>query len=596
MDIVSIISFLSGLAFFLFGMKMMGEAIKKIAGNKMQLILGKLTSSKLKSIGLGTFVTAIIQSSSATSVMVVSFVSAGIMTLTQAIGVVMGANIGTTATGWLLTLAEINSVGVLGSIFSSTFIFGVIAVIGIILFMFARRTAYQNTGLMLVSLSVLMNGMKLMSGAVEPLQSTGAFMQVMDTMNPLLAVLIGIVATAIIQSSSASIGILQAMSLTGIISYSVAIPMIIGMSIGACVPVLLSAITANKDGKRTALSYLYFNIIGGVVFFVAYIILSLSLAESGFFHSPVNSFQIAIASTLFKVFTVVLLFPFIGQLEKLVRWSIRDSGDLPEAILDVMLLNYPAQAIERSGEIIKLMAHNAIDSANIAMDLLFEFDRKKYDQVLKMESEQDKYEDVLGSFLVKLNARELKPAEMHLHAKYLRCITDLERISDHAENIAELGLEIFEENKRFTNLALFELNVCISAVREVMSLALDALVNDNLEAAKYTEPLEEVIDAMAEKMKQNHITRLQHGSCSVNMGFVFNDYINNFERIADHCSNISIAVIEPHEKIAENPHQYLRTVKSSEDNPFQEYLSEFNDKYTAMLKEGENIEDTACEV
>lgn len=597
MDIVLIVSFLSGLAFFLFGMSMMGEAIKKIAGNKMQLVLGRLTSSRIKGIGLGTFVTAIIQSSSATSVMVVSFVSAGIMTLTQAIGVVMGANIGTTATGWILTLADIEGAGALGRLFSTTFLFGVVAVIGIALYMFANKASYKHIGLVLVSLAVLMNGMKLMSGAMEPLQSSEAFMRMMGAVDPLLCVLIGIVSTAVVQSCSASIGILQAMSMTGIIPYSVAVPMVVGMSIGACVPVLLSAITASKDGKRTALSYLYFNVFGGAVFLAIYAILSVFPKANAFFSQTVNSYQIAIVNTLFKVFAVAVLYPFIPHLEKLVRLSIKDSGGAAAAPLDEMLLNYPAQAIERSSEIIGRMAQIAVSNMNTAMDILFDFDKKKYEQVLKLENEQDKYEDILGSFLVKLNARELSDTETHQSAKYLRCITDLERISDHAENIAGLAKENYDEGKQFSQRARFELGVCATALREIMSMTFDALIHDNIQAAYCTEPLEEVIDAMTEKLKQNHIRRLQKGGCSLSVGFVFNDCINNFERIADHCSNISVAVIELHNLSASTPHQYLRTVKMGISSPFQQHLNEFDKKYSDMLKEADGMgEDTACNV
>jgi len=585
MDITSIISLFGGLAFFLFGMSIMGDALKKIAGNRMQTILGRLASTRPKGVILGVFVTAIIQSSSATSVMVVSFVSSGIMNLDQAISVIMGANIGTTATGWILTLAGLDSGSVLGSLLSTTAVFAVVAVIGIILFMIGKTTAKKNLGVILVSLSILMSGMKTMSSAMEPLQTNEAFLSVMRVVsNPVLCILVGIAVTALVQSCSASIGILQAMSVTGIITLSVAVPMVIGMSIGACVPVLISAVTANKDGKRSALSYLYFNVLGGIAFMAVYLIINATARGSLFLSSTANSMSIAIFNTLYKVAAVVMVYPFVPQLKKLVILSIKDPTVPENTLLDEMLLAYPSQAIARCREVVNQMAYIAADNIFVATSLIFNFEIKDYKNLLQKENEEDQYDDKLSNFLVKLNSRELSFTETRLTTKFLRCITDIERISDHSENVAQLAFELSEGGKSFSDQAAAELSVCIDALRELMSITLDALVNDDLEAAYHVEPLEEVIDVLTEKLKQGHISRLQRGACNLEMGLAFNDCINNFERVADHCSNIAVSVIEPHNENASESHSYLRTLKQVDSVIFQKHLKEYAEKYVLKLE------------
>lgn len=584
MDITQIISFFGGLAFFLFGMSMMGESLKKVAGNKMQMILGKLASNRFKGIALGTFVTAIIQSSSATSVMAVSFVSSGIMTLTQAICVVMGANIGTTATGWILTLAGLDNSSALGSLLSTTFIFGVVAVIGIIIYMMGKSTASKSTGSILVSLSILMSGMTAMSDAMKPLQYNETFMNLMSVANPVLCVIVGILITAVIQSCSASIGILQAMSMTGMIPHSVAVPMVVGMSIGACVPVLISGLTANKDGKRTALSYLYFNIIGGLIFLIAYTGFGFTATGIGFNSQSATSMSIAIINTLFKVFAVVIIFPFVPQLEKLVRASIKDSKETGSVMLEEMLLDYPAQALERAGTVIARMAEIAQENMDIAMGLLYHFDQKKYDHLIENENEQDDLEDKLSGFLVKLNGKELKFHETRQSAEYLHCITDLERISDHSENVAKIAQEMHDTQIKLSTRAEAELSVCIEATQEIMSMTIDSLIHNNVAAARPVEPLEQVIDAITERLKQNHIDRLQNGECSLQAGFFFNDSLNNFERVADHCSNIAVSVIEREDWQASKSHSYLRTLKTGDSELFLKCFGEFSSKYTKMLQ------------
>lgn len=585
MSLSQIVSFLSGLALFLFGMSMMGESLKKVAGNKMQTLLGKLASNRFKGIALGTFVTAIIQSSSATSVMAVSFVSSGIMTLTQAICVVMGANIGTTATGWILTLASLDESGALGSILSTTFIFGVVAVIGTVFYMAGKKTSVKSAGSILVFLAILVTGMTAMSDAMKPLQDNEGFMNLMTVANPILCIIAGILVTAVVQSCSASIGILQAMSMTGVIPHSVAVPMVVGMSIGACVPVLISGLAANKDGKRAALSYLYFNIIGGLVFLAIYTVFSFTTTGIEFNSATSSSMSIAIVNTLFKVLAVIVLFAFVPQLEKLVKMTIKDTGETGAVMLEEMLLDYPTQALERAGSVIARMSQIANENIKTSINLLFQYNQKEFDTLLKRENEQDKLEDRLCSFLVKLNAKELKMIETRQSGEYLRCITDLERISDHAENVANIAHEMHENGICFSPYALSELNVCIEAVQEILTISLNALINQDAEAARPTEALEEAIDVITECLKYAHISRLQSGECSLEAGIYFNDCLNDFERVADHCSNIAVSVIEMQDQEASESHSYLRSLKQGENDLFTTFFEEYSNKYTKKLQE-----------
>lgn len=586
MGVNNIISLLGGLAFFLFGMSLMGESLKKVAGNRLELILGRLASTKIKAVLLGTFVTAIIQSSSATSIMVVSFVNSGIMKLTQGICVIMGANIGTTATGWILTLASIGGENDIGSYLSTTFIFAVVAIIGIVLYMFGKTPTKKHTGAILVSLSILMTGMKTMSAATEPLQESEAFMQALSVVsNPFLCILIGIAATAVVQSCSASIGILQALSMNGVISYAVAIPTVVGMSIGACVPVLISSVGANKNGKRTAFSYLYFNLLGGFAFMIIYFIVSSTDWGKAFTSQTANSMNIAVVNTTFKVFAVVVLFPFISLLEKLSRLTFRDSKYASEVdILDERLLGFPTLAIERSLGIVHLMADIARNNVLLSISLFERFDKRKFEKLMQDENEEDCLDDKLSDFLVKLNSKELTMQETRRTAMFLRSVADLERISDHSENIAELAQELGLNGKKFTKQATSEMQVCFEAVTEILDIAIKALVEDDLEAAYHVEPLEETVDALTANLKQRHIQRLQKGICTIEMGIIFNDCINNLERIADHCSNIAVSVIELHDETVLDPHDYLRSVKESEGGQFIELYNIYKEKYSDRLQ------------
>ncbi len=585
MGVSSIIVLLGGLAFFLFGMSIMGDALQKAAGNRMEMILGRLASTRFKGVLLGTFVTAIIQSSSATSIMVVSFVNSGIMKLGQGISVILGANIGTTATGWLLTLAGVDSGSHLGSLLSTTTIFAVVAVVGLLLFMFSKTGGKKNAGVILLALSVLMSGMKTMSSAMEPLAQSDAFVNALSSAtSPMLCVLAGILVTAVVQSCSASIGILQALSMTGVVSFNVAIPTVIGMSIGACVPVLLSAIGANVNGKRTAFSYLYFNILGGTVSMIIFYIFSGTAWGSEFLSGTAYTMDIAIVNTLFKVFSVVIIYPFVPQLKHLVCCTFSGVDAQPEEhILDERLLNYPSQAIEQSGRVVSRMAELAESNINICLSLFDHFDRRKYEALLAGENEVDLCEDKLSAFIIKLNSRELTGYETRQTAKFLHCMMDLERISDHAENMAELAMKLSMSEKPFTHRAAQEISVLMDALREIISITVRALTQDSMEDANRIEPLEEIVDTLTEELKLRHIKRLQNSICAYETSFVFNDCINNLERVADHCSNIAISVMELHDESAVESHDFLRSLKQGDSVLFKQYVEEYREKYLTRL-------------
>ena len=583
MGIADIISLLGGLAFFLFGMTLLGEGLKRVAGSKLEMILSRLTSTTLKGVLLGTLVTAVIQSSSATTVMVVGFVNSGIMKLTNAIGIIMGANIGTTATGWLLTLAGVEE----GGISSATF-FALIAFIGIILYFFCKKQRQKNIGLIMLAFSVLMSGMQSMSAAMSGLKESAAFLRFISAVsNPMLAVLVGIVVTAVIQSSSASIGILQALSATGAITYSVAIPMVLGMCIGACVPVLLSAIGANVNGKRAAFIYLYFNVAGSVILASPFSLIH-RLAGFPFMPMAATSVGIAVANTVFKVLATAILAPFTHLLERFAVLTIREKPgeedeEFEDNLLDERFLEYPAVAIEQSGKTMEHMTLAAFKNLRKSIELLHAFNREKYEKVMSRENTVDRYEDRLGAYLVRLNTKELTDQETQETAKYLHCLTNVERISDHAVNLAELASEMDSKQIRFSPQAEAELQVCISAIHEIIDMTHTALADNSPEVARKVEPLEEVIDVLTEELKVRHINRLQNGLCTLEMGFIFNDCINNFERVADHCSNIAVAVLEAADSHLQS-HDYLRGIKQNNQEEYRRWLDYYENKYCDALQ------------
>ncbi len=587
MDISSVITLLSGLAFFLFGMTLMGDALKKVAGSKLETTLEKLTSNPLKGVLLGTFVTAIIQSSSATTVMVVGFVNSGIMQLSQAIGIIMGANIGTTATGWILSLASISSSGAANLLSTST-IFAVVAIVGIVVYMTGKSARRKNAGVILLGLAVLMNGMKTMSAAMEPLQESPAFLETLSVVsNPILCVAIGIAVTAMIQSCSASIGILQAMAVTGVIEYRTAVYLVVGMSVGACVPVLLSAIGANKNGKRAAFTYLYFNVVGGSIFLILFALASMA-GWLSFMDGVATSVGIALINTVFKVFAVVILFPFRSLLSSMAINTFPDGPEDEEDkefeanLLDERFLNYPAVALKQAKNTTDLMMAAAWKNMKRAVELLSEFQQLKFDKIQSREERVDHYEDKLGSYLVKLSAHNLSENENRRSAELLQSLTNLERISDHAMNIAELAQELHSKNMSFSEAARAGLEICERAVDEVMDLTFRALAENDMAAAVRVEPLEDTIDILTERLKAQHVNRLQSGSCTLEAGFVFNDLINNFERVADHCSNLALIVLETGKALELESHQYVELLKTN-SGEYGGIAREYEKKYLQDL-------------
>ncbi|MCI8807034.1 MAG: Na/Pi cotransporter family protein [Oscillospiraceae bacterium] len=579
MGIADIISLLGGLSFFLFGMTLLGDGLKRVAGSKLETILGKLTSTPIKGVLLGALVTAVIQSSSATTVMVVGFVNSGLMQLSNAVGIVMGANIGTTATGWVLTLANVEG----GGGFTSATVFAFIAFVGIILYFFCRRQGQKNVGLILLAFSVLMSGMQTMSSAMDPLKSNEAFLNFISAAsNPAVSLITGLLVTAVIQSSSASIGILQALSATGAISYEVAIPMVLGMCIGACVPVLLSAIGANANGKRTAVIYLYFNIVGSVLFMVPFYLLHLVLPMQ-FMAGPADAFGIAVFNTVFKVAATLVQLPVTGLLVKLACATIKeergeDDERFQENLLDERFLDYPPLALEQSGRTVERMAAAAFKNLNRSIDLFTAFSGEKYDKIMGRESVVDRYEDRLGSYLFHLNSRDLNERETLVSSHYLHCLTDLERISDHAVNLADLAREMDSKGIAFSKDGLEDMTRATDAVREILCLAQQALEREDMAVAQRVEPLEEVISSMMEGMKLRHIRRLQNGACTLELGFILNDCINNFERVAAHCSNVALAVLELRYADLQF-HDYARDVRQGDQPEFRKWLAFYKDKY-----------------
>ena len=582
MTISNTIALLGGLGFFLFGMSLLGEGLKRVAGSKLEIILEKLTSTTFRGVLLGSLVTAVIQSSSATTVMVVGFVNSGIMKLTNAIGIIMGANIGTTATGWLLVLSGIDGGGL-----SSATIFAFVAFVGIILYFFCKDTTKKNVGMILLALSVLMSGMQSMSAAMSPLKESPAFLNFISAVsNPLVAIAVGIVVTAIIQSCSASIGILQALSVTGVISYEVAVPMVLGMCIGACVPVLLSAIGANINGKRTAFIYLYFNLAGSLLLMIPFYLIH-GLVGLGFMAATATSMGIAIVNTVYKVSATVLLTPCAPLLEKAVVATIRekrspDDEEMEESLLDERFLEYPPLALEQCGKTLDQMSDASFKNLRRAMELLDEFDQKKFQKILQREDRIDHMEDRLGNYLVRLTAKELSDKETRASAKYLTCLSNLERISDHAVNLAELAQELAQKSSSFSPQAHKELHICMDAVEEIACMTQQVLTEDDLVQARLVEPLEEVIDMLTRDLKTRHIQRLQAGQCTLELGFVFNDCINNFERVADHCSNLAIAVLEETGTQLQ-PHDYMMSIKSG-DSDYRKHFDECLEKYCGALE------------
>ncbi len=581
-----------GLALFLYGMDVMGNALKKSAGRKLKTILGNLTSNKLKGFLLGLGVTAIIQSSSATTVMVVGFVNSGTMALSQAVGVIMGANVGTAVTAWLTAL---NGIGGGNSVVSwaewlkpETAWMPILALIGICCVMFAKKSKTKDIGAILLGFAVLMVGMGLMADSVGVLKENESFRNILTYFsNPILGVIAGTVLTAIVQSSSASVGILQALSVTGAISYGSAIPIIMGQNIGTCVTAIISSAGANKNGKRAACIHLYYNIIGVVVFLVFYYLVGWILKIAGLFdvfavaENPINMWGIAIIHTIFKLFSVVVLTPFSKLIEKLACATIRGEdkkGDEYTNMLDDRLLDTPTVAIDRSRKVVGQMAIVSVRSLKDSLSLFDAYDPKLAENVRADEDKADVYEDVLGSYLVKLSSKDMDEKDSHEATKLLHMIGDFERISDHAVNLVESAEELKDKGISFSDSAVRELATLRAAVAEIVTITEEAFVNGDMEKAAMVEPLEQVVDDLRDEIKLQHILRLQKSECTIEHGFVLSDILNNLERVSDHCSNIAGCLIEMSRHDALDLHEYLHNVKSG-GTEFQKLYDSFKDKY-----------------
>ena len=583
MGISNIITLFGGVALFLFGMSLMGEGLKKVAGSKLELLLYKLSSTPLKGLLLGAGVTAIIQSSSATSVMVVGFVNSGMMKVRQAMSVIMGAIIGTSITGWIICLSYMEGSSGLVSLLSTSSISAIVAVIGIVLRMFSKKQAKRHVGDILLGFAVLMFGMQAMSGAVAPLRNSPAFIRFMTAFsNPLLGILVGAAFTAVLQSASAAVGILQALSVTGAIRFVEAFPLLLGIGIGAAVPVLLSALGARTNGRRTAWAYLVVQTLGAI-FCAAVWYIADGIADFSIKQMVMSPVSIAAVNTIFRVVCAIVLLPFNGAIEKLLNTLIKESSQEREANadfdrLDERFLRHPALAVEQSRMTINAMARKARENVGDAMVLLYEYSDELAKKVEQDEDLVDRYEDKIGTYLMKLTGSELSPKENELVSEYLHTLSDFERISDHAMNIRQVAQEKHDKKISFSENGEHEMDVLLSAVNEILALAITAFINEDYEKAYQVEPLEEHIDVLCDELKLRHVERLQKGECSLQIGFVFNDLLTNFERVADHCSNIAVAMIELNQDEFQ-AHDYINNLKELRSHNFDALYNQYAEKY-----------------
>ncbi len=581
--ISTVLVLLSGVALFLFGMSQMGDGLKKVAGNKLEVILYKLSSSPIRGIFLGTVVTAVIQSSSATTVMVVGFVNSGMMKVAQAIGVIMGANIGTSITGWILCLSYIEGSSGIANLLSTATISAVVAIIGIILKTFVKKQTYKDIGDIMLGFAVLMVGMQTMSEAVSPLRENEHFVNAFSMFsNPFMGILIGILFTAVLQSASASIGVLQALSMTGSITFATVFPITLGIGVGAAAPVLLSAIGTNKNGKRTALVYLINDLFGMVIWGILFYSIN-GFVHFSFMDTTMTPVMIALLNTVYRLATVLVLAPFIKGIEKLVFWLVKDTEEDREEQADFELLEerflaYPPLAIEQSHLALNGMAKQARKNIYMALELLENFSAEKFNKVQEKENKIDKYEDKLGTFLMQLTGRTLTASQTRQTSKFLHTITDFERLGDHAVNIAQVASDMSSDKIVFSDKAQYELNVLKTAVRDIVDMTVNAFMEDDLEMAGRVEPLRELIGILCNDLKMRHVSRLSSGKCKIEQGFAFNDLLTNLERIAAHCSNVAVAMIEM-EASDFDTHEYLKSLRELRNSEYNQLLEEYERKY-----------------
>lgn len=583
MSLANVISLLGGVALFLFGMTLMGEGLKKVAGSSLELILYRLSSTPVRGLLLGAGVTGVIQSSAATSVMVVGFVNSGMMKFKQAISVILGALIGTSVTGWIICLSSIEGSGGWAALFSTSTISAVVAVAGIVLRMFSKDATKRHAGDIFLGFAVLMFGMQSMSGAVSPLRESEVFIDVLTTFsNPVIGIIVGAVFTAVLQSASAAVGILQALSATGAVTFATAYPIILGIAVGAAVPVLLSALGARVNGRRTAMSYLVAELSGAVICAVAFYIPDLFL-DFGIKNIIMDAVSIALLNSVFRTVTALVLLPLIDRMADIICAIVKESEDERRAgeefdRLDERFLEHPAVAVEQSRLTVNSMAQCAKENLLASVNLLKEYSQPGYDKVQSMEDLVDRFEDKLGTYLVKVTTLELTVEQSSRVSKYLHALSDFERISDHAVNIAENAQEKHNKKVEFSPAAMDELITLTSAVEEILTISIEAFVNEDISEAYRVEPLEERIDVLCDEMKLRHVDRLQRGECSLAHGFIFNDLLTNFERVADHCSNLAIALIELHAHEYDT-HGYVINLKELHSHNFDKYYAEYSEKY-----------------
>ena len=584
MEIFSmVLALLSGVALFLFGMSLMGDGLKQVAGNKLEAFLYKMTNTPLKGVALGTGVTSVIQSSSATTVMVIGFVNSGMMKLRQAIGIIMGANIGTSITGWILCLSYIDGSSGIAKVLSTATISAVVAVIGTVMRMVCKRTSHKQVGNIMLGFAILMTGMQTMSSAVAPLRESKMFIEMLTMFsNPLAGILVGIAFTAVLQSASATVGVLQALSVTGILTFSSAFPIILGIGVGAACPVLISAIGANKNGKRTALVYLLNDTFGMLIWSIAFYSIN-AFVHFTFMENIMTPVSIALLNTVFRLVTVCILFPFISKIEKLVCWLVKDSAEELEDeadfdLLEERLLTYAALAIGQCRRAMSGMARKLRKNVNRALNLLNDYQQSKYDKVQRKEDLIDKYETRLGDYLIKLTKHEMNTAQTRQVSLYLHMINDFERIGDHASYIAHMSNEMNDDKTSFSEDAWDELNVVMEAVREEINLTCMAFLNSDKELAQRVSPLGMVITTLCDELKLRHVERMSNGDCGLEEGTIFTDLLNSFNRIAAHCASAMVALMKSTEEDVDI-HIHNSRVYPSDSPEYKAFLQEYNQKY-----------------
>ena len=586
MTIFDALSMVGGLALFLYGMHIMGEGLSKASGGKLETLLEKLTNNRLKAVLVGAGVTALIQSSSATTVMVVGFVNSGIMKLSRAVGIIMGANIGTTATSWLLSLSSIDGSSFLVQLLKPANFSPILAVIGVIFIMFCKSEKKKDVALILIGFAILMTGMDTMSAAVAPLKDVPEFTNILTMFsNPVLGLLAGAILTAIIQSSSASVGILQALCATGAIGFSTALPIIMGQNIGTCVTAMLSSVGGSKNARRTALVHLYFNLIGTILFMIGFYALN-GVVHFAFMEQSIDAAGIATIHTVFNVVATCILLPFGSVLEKLAVMSVPDDAVKTERsdfennirVLDARFLDTPGYAISMAKSVTIKMAEAVYESMTLAMNLIKEYNEEAGVRVLELEEEVDRYEDLLGDYLLKISSKDLSEKESHQLTVMLHCINDFERIADHAINIKESAEEKFTKGLQFSEKAAMELEIFAAAIQEIVDITVSMFKNDDLNMASRVEPLEEIIDDLSVDMKTRHVTRLRKGACTIELGFVLQDLTTNFERVADHCSNIALYVLQENEEHID-AHEFMDNIKKSGDIAFERQKMYYRNRY-----------------